>query len=518
MEANPMFMALIPPSYEPPLLAPTPDEVIEGHVVALTASYRAGLTRPLAARKAQLRQLRALLSDGLATLEHAMWLDLHKHPTEMYATEVASCLREIQDHLDHLKSWTSPMRVGTNFANFPASSHIVQEPRGVCGIMSTWNYPIYVTLMPLIGCISAGNVALVRLPTEGTCDHVSGALAYLMDKYLDPAVVRYVAGGIDATKALLRHPYDLLFCTGGATIGKVVARAAAETLTPTVLELGGKSPAIVHSDTSLEMTARRLVWGAFLNAGQTGIRPDYVFAHESIGPALVEAMRQAIVDAYGASPADSQSYGRLVNAAQFDRIERIFETDRAFLVHGGIGDRAQRYFAPTLLNFEGDYTAFAASACMQAEIFGPLLPIVYYHDVDEPLLHIATHATPMAVYIFTGSSAVKQFVITHSRSGSMCVNDVMVQVTNHKLPFGGMGASGMGAYHGRFSFAAFSHAKAVMHMSFLWDFRQRYAPYTPFARKLLGAVLHPVPRVWLWVFRVVVVLAIVGIVLGLTLR
>ncbi|KDO26094.1 hypothetical protein SPRG_08455 [Saprolegnia parasitica CBS 223.65] len=493
-----------------PLLTPMAAATIQDHVAALRTAFRNGAMRPLAARKAALIQLQTLLTEGCELLQSAIWADLHKHATETYVTETSVALLEIQEHLDSMDEWAAPKRVSTNLLNVPGSSFIRSDPLGVCCIFDTWNYPIMLLLMPLIGCLSAGNVALVRLPTDGSCDNVAAALAHLLDKYMDRNVLRYVNGGIDANKALLQEKFDLIFCTGGCTIGKIVARAAAETLTPVILELGGKSPAIIDASIDLLVTARRLVWGAFTNAGQTCVRPDYIFVHASIGPALVAAMKQAAVDFFGADPQASDSYGRLVNSAQFDRICRIYEADKAFAVHGGQSDASDRFFGPTIFNFESDYATFASSASMEGELFGPLLPICYYTDVNAP--------KPLALYVFSKKSAFQELVLSNTTSGSVCVNDTMVQILNPSLPFGGVGNSGMGAYHGHKSFEVFSHAKSVLYKHFILDIAQRYQPYTPFARQLFGLVMYPAPRAWVKALQRALSVGVVGLVLALVWR
>ncbi|OQR85815.1 aldehyde dehydrogenase [Achlya hypogyna] len=498
-----------------PLLPPTSAETIQSHVAALRAAYRTGAVSSLAARKTQLVQLRRLIEEGFELLQAAMKKDLHKHATETWAMEIAGTLSEIQEHLDYMDDWAAPQKVGTNLVNIPGSSYTMADPLGVCCIMGTWNYPLMLVLMPLVGCLSAGNCALIRLPSEGTCDNVAAALAYLLDKYMDPSVVRYVAGGIDANKAMLAQKFDLIFCTGGCTIGKIVARAAAEHLTPVVLELGGKSPAIIDASIDVAVTARRLVWGAFTNAGQTCVRPDYIMVHASVGPQLVAAMKQAVIDMFGADPQASDSYGRLVNAAQFERISRIYASDKAFAVHGGQSDGAERFFGPTIFNFESNYAAFAASAAMEGEIFGPLLPVCYYTDINAVLGHVSDGPKPLALYVFSTSGDFKRLVLTRTTSGSACVNDTMMQLSNPHLPFGGVGNSGMGSYHGRQSFRVFSHQKSVLYKHFALDIPQRYQPYTPFARKLLGAALFPIPRLWPRLALLAVVAAVVAVVLPL---
>ncbi|OQS03533.1 aldehyde dehydrogenase, partial [Thraustotheca clavata] len=495
--------------------SPTSEETIQEHVQVLRKSFNAGKLKSLSARKTQLKQLRLILTEGQEILQAAIWKDLHKHSTETFVAEVGLCLAEIQDHLDYMDDWAAPQKVSTNLLNIPGSSYVRSDPLGVCCIMDTWNYPIQLLVLPLIGCLSAGNCALLRLPAEGTSDNVAAALAYLFDKYMDSDVVRYVAGGINANIAMLKQKFDLIFCTGGCTIGKIVARAAAETLTPVILELGGKSPAIIDSSIDVIVSARRLIWGGFSNCGQTCVRPDYIFVHESIGPALVKALKQAILDFFGENPQQCDSYGRLVNSAQFERMQRLYDADKDFAIIGGQSDQTDRYFAPTLFNYELNYDAFVSSAVMEGELFGPLLPICYYKDIHQALDYVNSHPKPLSLYVFSSSSSIQELVLSNTTSGSACVNDTLVHLTNPHLPFGGVGNSGMGAYHGHHSFKAFSHQKSVMYKPFILDIAQRYQPYTSFAEKLLRFALRPIPRSWIRVLYGTGFLSFIGIILAI---
>ncbi|EQC36315.1 hypothetical protein SDRG_06420 [Saprolegnia diclina VS20] len=503
----PMQAALIPGGYAPPLLVPTTTDAMDAMFATLRLSFHAGLTRPLAARRNQLQQLRLLLTDGLRTLQNALLADLHLHPNEVFLTQVAACLSTIQDHLDHLASWVAPHRVSTNFFNMPGSSYVCKDPLGICCLVGTWRSPIASMLLPLVACLAAGNCALLRLPLDGTTNHTNAALAFLVDKYMDPSIVRFVSGGHATTSVLLTHAIDLVLCDGVEVLEqRMIAKGAAETLTPVVLGRGGKSPAIVHSDAHLATTAPRLVWGAFLHAGQCLSRPDYILVDATIGPKFVAALRDAIVDAFGAVPEASGFFGRLVNDAQFDRLDRLFEADRPFLVHGGACDRAERFYAPSVFDFADDTRAFETSACMQevGPIVGPLLLVAYYNDLDQVLARLRAYPTPRALYLFTQSRHVKQLVVANAVAGAMCVNDTVVQETSRHLH--------------RFA-AMFSQTKCVLYKSSYFDVVQRYPPYTPTRQRLLRASLRPVPRMtWivLWISVAVVVL-VVALVLGLVL-
>ncbi|ETV96769.1 hypothetical protein H310_10077 [Aphanomyces invadans] len=490
---------------------------IQESLATLRTSFRQGKLRSLEARKCVLRQIHTLLTEGTPLLEAAVKRDLHKHPTELHVMELAGVYHEIQEFLDYLDEWAAPEKVGTNLINLPGSSSIISDPLGVCCILGTWNYPVSLLLVPLVGCIGAGNTALLRLPTDGTADHTSAALAHLLDKYVDQTVVRYVAGGIDANIAMLAEKYDLIFCTGGTTIGTIVARAAAETLTPIVLELGGKSPCIVDSKVDLNVAASRIVWGAFANCGQTCVRPDYLFVHASVADTFVALVLEKIKTFYGAQPETSDSYGRLVNAAQFNRLSSIVDADRAFIACGGQRDAADRYLAPTVLDFGSDVAAFQASAAMsRGELFGPVLPIVSYTDLDAVIDFINARPKPLSLYVFSDNKqGVVDPVLAQTSSGSACVNDALVQITNGNLPFGGVGTSGMGAYHGKHSFRAFSHQKAVVRKTTKFDMPQRYMPYTAASSRIIKAAASPITRTQTRLFVAAAAGAVVAIVAAL---
>ncbi|ETV92711.1 hypothetical protein H310_13140 [Aphanomyces invadans] len=482
---------------------------ISKDVAALRASFGADRTRPLKFRKRQLQFLRQMLVDHEATLSNSLQTDMRKDPHDVYLFEIGPILYEIQLHMDYLDDWAASRSVAVNAPCLPGQSWVVPEPLGVVLIFGTWNYPLNVTLLPLVGAISAGNCVFIRLPAEGSTDATNALLARLLAVYMDPDVVRFASGGLDVSKETLAQRYDLIFCTGSERIGKIIARAAAETLTPVVLELGGKSPTIVDATVNLELAAKRIAWGAFSNAGQTCVRPDHVFVESSIGDAFVAALKVETAALYGANAKDSREYARLGNALHFDKIKRIVDQDAAFVVHGGSTDATDRYIAPTIVNFKSNTAAFDASAAMADEIFGPVLPVVYYDSLSTVVARIKRSPKPLALYLFTTNKSVMDSVVQRTSSGGVCINDTMLQIGNFNLPFGGVGASGMGRYHGKYSFDTFSHEKAVMRKSFWLDLPQRYPPFTSSAVKFVRLVMTPVPRSLLrlsWWVAVVLVL------------
>jgi aldehyde dehydrogenase (NAD+) len=473
--------------------SPTASDAVAASVQALRASFRSGATRDLNTRLSQLKQLRRLLNENVREIQDALFHDLRKPPAETLIAEVAPVRGEISLHEEELHNWAAPERVWTNVANLPGRSFVQRDPLGVVCIISTWNYPVQLSLWPLVGALSAGNCVLLRLPMDDTCVHTSELLKRLVTSYMDPRFVRVVHGGVEATQATLQQKFDLILCTGGTAIGKIVAEAAAKTLTPTILELGGKSPTIVDESCDVAVTARRIAWGAFMNAGQTCLRPDYVLASKKIGDELVAAIQTEVVKFFGVDAQKSASFGRLITKQFFDRVAGLLETDEAFVVFGGETDREDQFVAPTLLNFKQDVDAFTRSAVMQGEVFSPLLPVVYYDTLEEAIDFVNDREKPLALYLYSSNSATRTRVLAETSSGSACVNDSIMQSVNLNLPFGGVGASGMGSYHGKHSFDAFSHKKSVLIKYAMLDAPQRYMPYSNSALKIVLMLLKPLP-------------------------
>ncbi|KAJ0409547.1 hypothetical protein ATCC90586_010058 [Pythium insidiosum] len=467
---------------------------IKRDVAELRASFRNGALRDLATRRRVLLQLRKMLHHGQDALTAALHKDLHKCMLESRMSEISMVDIELQEHLDYLEDWAAPEKVPTNLPNLPGHSFIQRDPLGVVCIIGTWNYPVQLTLQPLVGAIAAGNCVLLRLPGDDSCVHTNNVLIELLEEFMDKRFVRYVHGGVDESKTMLEQNFDLIFCTGGEFIGKIVAQAAAKTLTPTILELGGKSPAIVDETCDLDVCARRLAWGSFLNAGQTCVRPDYVLVHHKIGDQFVLKLKHTLRSFFGEDPQKSESYGRLINSRAFERVSGLLAKDKDRITLGGQVDAADRFIAPTLLNFATDKSAFLSSACMSQEIFGPLLPIHYYQSLDDALDIVRDGAKPLALYVYTSNSTTRNRVLSETSSGSVCVNDAIMQLSNPHLPFGGVGNSGMGAYHGKHSFDAFSHKKSVLVRSTWLDVKERYYPYTERSAKIMLPALRPISR------------------------
>jgi len=466
-------------------------------VEALEESFRTGVTKTREWRMKNLQDLQRLMIEGKEELLQALKQDLHKSELEGYITENNLIENELQDAMDHLDQWMKPDRVSTDLLNIPASSYIIPDPYGVALIMGAWNYPVQLSIMPLVGCIAAGNCAVIKVPSPKYSPASSETMARLLQKYMDPKFFRVVTGDRNMIAPLLEERWDLIFCTGSHHLGKIVATAAGRHLTPTVLELGGQNPCIVEQSASIELASKRIVWGSMMNSGQTCLRPEYVLVHEQIADQFVAAVKQKVDQFYSKDPQSSEWFGRIATPWACDRIDSILTQDKAHVVHGGVVVKEDKFVAPTILYYE-DLSTFAASAAAKEEIFGPLMAVVKYSDLDPVLDYINHNEKPLALYLFGNDKATREYVLTHTSSGSACINDVVMQVVNGALPFGGVGYSGMGCYHGRHSFNAFSHLKAVMvkpNLNIL-DVPIRYPPYTAFKAAALPAIQAPRPA-WL---------------------
>lgn len=444
-------------------------EHADAAVARLRATFLQGRTRPVRWRRAQLAGIRALLRERERDFLEALRGDLGKPAAEAYLSEVGLAAGEAAHAAKHLRRWMKRERVPTPLVNQPGRSWVVREPLGVVLIIGPWNYPLNLMLMPLVAAVAAGNAAVLK-PSE-YAPHTSAALARWLPEYLDPECVAVVEGDAGTTQALLANRFDHIFFTGSAGVAQHIMAAAATHLTPVTLELGGKSPCYVGADIDLEVAARRIAWGKFLNAGQTCVAPDYVLVDEAMEARFLAALRDAIGALYGADPGASPDYGRIVNARHFDRLALLLAEGEA--VVGGACDREARYIAPTVLT-----RVPQDGALMAEEIFGPILPVFPVRDVDDAIARIGEKPKPLALYVFSRSREVQRRILESTSSGSVAINEVVSQLAVPELPFGGVGASGMGAYHGRHGFETFSHRKAVLKRPFFLDLALRYPPYT----------------------------------------
>ncbi len=420
-------------------------------------------------------RMRALESLNRLTRENqneicaALHADLRKPSQESLLSEVAVTLEEIAVAKKNLQRWLKPKRMGTPLPLWPAKSRIYYEPLGLVLIIGPWNYPFQLLMAPLVGALAAGNRAVLK-PSELT-PNTSGLIARLIAKYFSPDEVRVVEGGIPETAELLNSKFDHIFFTGSTPVGRIVMRAASQNLTPVTLELGGKSPLIVSEDADLDLAARRIVWGKFYNAGQTCVAPDYLYVQESVEEALLERVKRETEAQFGVDPQRSLSLARIVNERHLQRLAKMIPADKIFC--GGRVDASDLYVAPTVLR-----GVSWDDPVMQEEIFGPILPVLTYRDLDEVLGVIRSKPKPLAAYLFSNSKRVQQKFVNQISFGGGCINDVLVHLGSPHLPFGGVGESGMGRYHGRASFETFSHAKSVMYRYGFLDLAVRYAPYS----------------------------------------
>lgn len=429
--------------------------------------FKTGKTKDVAFRLAQLKTLKQAVVEQQPAIIEALRADLNKPEFEAYAIEVG-VLKEIDYAIKHIKSWTKPKKAAIGIEQFPGFGRIYAEPLGVVLIIGPWNYPFQLIISPLVGALAAGNCAMLK-PSE-IAPHSSHVLADIIQKYFDPAYIAVVEGGIETSQQLLAEKFDHIFFTGGTAIGKTVMQAAAKHLTPVTLELGGKSPCIVDSEINIEYTARRITWGKFINAGQTCIAPDYILVNKKIKQDLLDSIKKCIREFYGNEPAASPDYARIINQKHFLRLVEFLKNGE--IIIGGETNSAERYIAPTMID-----NVSLSDPVMQDEVFGPILPIVEYNDLTEAINIINEKAKPLALYLFSNNKNLQQRVLQETTSGGVCINDCVMQVGVSSLPFGGVGDSGIGSYHGKASFDTFSHYKSVLNRSMLLDPKLRYAPY-----------------------------------------
>jgi aldehyde dehydrogenase (NAD+) len=411
-----------------------------------------------------------------------MAADLGKPELEGWLTDLAVVRRDIESITRQVSSWSAPRRVTVPWTLWPGRAEVVPEPLGAVLVIGPWNYPVRCLVLPLAFAIAAGNTAAVK-PSE-LAPATSALLAELIPSYLDEQAVAVAEGGPEVAERLLQQQWDHIFFTGGGRVGRLVMSAAARNLTPVTLELGGKNPAIVDHSADLDAAARRITWGKFLNAGQTCVAPDYILVHKSVEEPLLAALVKCISEFYGADPHLSPSLGRVVNDAHMRRLIEMLKATKGRFVTGGSSDAAEHYLSPTVLaDVRWD------DAVMQDEIFGPILPVLSYDNIGDVLLALNERDKPLALYVYARHPDLVDQVISHSSSGSVCVNHNAVQLGVPGLPFGGVGASGMGVYHGKAGFDTFSHAKAVLRRPPRGELPLMYPPYTRAKSWLLRKVL-----------------------------
>ncbi|EEL71866.1 MULTISPECIES: aldehyde dehydrogenase [Bacillus cereus group] len=438
-----------------------------------------GHTRSVETRKNNLKKLYEGIQRFEDEIFQALKLDLNKSVHESFTTEIGYVLKEISFQMKHISSWSKPKRVRTALTHFGSKGKVVPEPYGVTLIIAPWNYPFQLAIAPLVGALAAGNTVVLK-PSELT-PNVSKVLTRMLGELFPEELVSVVEGGAEESTALLKEPFDYIFFTGSVGVGKVVMEAAAKKLTPLTLELGGKSPCIVHKDAKLDVTARRIVWGKFLNAGQTCVAPDYMYVHSSVKEQLIEALRHEIAEQYGKDALQNDNYVRIVSERHFERLCTFLQDGKPVI--GGNYTKETLHIEPTVLT-----NVTWQSAVMEDEIFGPILPIIEYDKIEEVIETIQHHPKPLALYVFSEDRKVQEKVTSNISYGGGCINDVVYHLATPYLPFGGVGSSGLGSYHGEQSFRTFSHYKSILSQSTAFDMKIRYSSTKSalkFIRKLL---------------------------------
>jgi aldehyde dehydrogenase (NAD+) len=438
------------------------------------AYFNSNATKSVAFRIQQLKRLRSVLKANEPAIFEAIYSDYQKSDFDSFLTEFIVLYDDLEVAIRKVSRWAKTQRARTNLLNWPASSYIIPEPLGITLVIGAWNYPIQLSLTPVVAAMAAGNTIILK-PSE-LCSATSRLTAKLINENFAPDYLKVVEGGIPETTTLLDQKFDKIFFTGSTTVGRIVYQAAAKHLTPVILELGGKSPVIVTPDCDLDISVKRLVWAKFLNAGQTCIAPDYVLVHESLEKAFIEKVKQEIV-ASNFSIANG-NYVQIINERNTSRIVGLI--DRAKVVLGGDHSLPERYIAPTLMT-----GVEFSDQIMSEEIFGPVLPVLRYTDLDAAIAEIKARPKPLSFYLFTNDRRIKEKVLREMSFGGGCVNDAIMHISNGHLPFGGVGGSGMGRYHGEAGFHAFSHYKSILDKPVWFEPSVKYFPHTSLKLRLL---------------------------------
>lgn len=456
----------------------------------LRTTFKNGVTKDINWRKNQLLQVQKMLNEKADDILKAVNKDLGRSFTEGFLGEIGSTLDDIKFILQNLDTWVKPIDRPQPMMQKPGSSQIWPQPKGVVLIIGAWNFPINLVIAPLCGAIAAGCCCVVK-PSE-VSPNCAALVGDLISEYLDPAAVQVIQGAVPETTALLKLRWDHIMYTGNGTVGRIVMQAASKHLTPVTLELGGKSPAFVDKDVNIDVACRRILSGKFFNNGQVCIAPDYLLVHKDVADKIINKLKSTVIDFYGKDPQKSKSLGRMVNAKHFNRVKSLVNNSGGKIIHGGLEgcDEKDLHIPPTFIrdpSFD--------SRIMNEEIFGPVLPIVVVDNMDAAINIVNDKDKPLALYIFSSNTNTVNKILSNTSSGGCCVNDTIFHVSNPNLPFGGVGASGMGAYHGKDSFDTFSHFRSVMNRSTWLDPSQRYPPYTEenlaLIRKIMSGNLIP---------------------------
>ncbi len=440
--------------------------------------FNTNATKDVSFRIQELKRLKSVLQKNEALLYESIYKDFKKSEFETYTTELSIIYHDIDLAISKVKKWAKKRKAATGLANLPGKSYIIPEPFGTVLVIGAWNYPYQLSLCPAIAAISAGCTVVLK-PSE-VPSHTADTMAKLINENFDPKLLKIIEGGIPETTELLKIKFDKIFFTGSVMVGKIVYQAAAKHLTPVTLELGGKSPAIIAKDVNIDMTAKRLVWGKFLNAGQTCIAPDYVMVDASIKDEFLTAVKNHIEKSnYNVA---NHNYTQIINDKNFDRLESMIDQNKIYT--GGDCNKEERVIPPTVLK-DVEFT----DKVMQEEIFGPILPVLTFDTIDTAIEEVKKLSKPLSCYVFTKNSTLKKKVLNEISFGGGAVNDAVMHFTEEKLPFGGVGDSGIGNYHGKYGFETFSHHKSILQKSFLIELNLKYAPYSPTKLKWLKRII-----------------------------
>ncbi|HEH2253457.1 TPA: aldehyde dehydrogenase [Staphylococcus aureus] len=444
--------------------------IIEQKFYDSKAFFNTQQTKDISFRKEQLKKLSKAIKSYESDILEALYTDLGKNKVEAYATEIGITLKSIKNARKELKNWTKTKNVDTPLYLFPTKSYIKKEPYGTVLIIAPFNYPFQLVFEPLIGAIAAGNTAIIK-PSELT-PNVARVIKRLINETFDANYIEVIEGGIEETQTLIHLPFDYVFFTGSENVGKIVYQAASENLVPVTLEMGGKSPVIVDETANIKVASERICFGKFTNAGQTCVAPDYILVHESVKDDLITALSKTLREFYGQNIQQSPDYGRIVNLKHYHRLTSLLNSAQMNIVFGGHSDEDERYIEPTLLDH-----VTSDSAIMQEEIFGPILSILTYQSLDEAIAFIHQRPKPLSLYLFSEDENATQRVINELSFGGGAINDTLMHLANPKLPFGGVGASGMGRYHGKYSFDTFTHEKSYIFKSTRLESGVHLPPY-----------------------------------------
>jgi aldehyde dehydrogenase (NAD+) len=440
--------------------------------------FNTNITKPVAFRVAQLKKFYDTLKAYEGSLSEAIYQDFQKPPFDSFLTEFAGLYVHLNSVIKKVRKLSKPIKVRTNMVNAPGKSYIIPEPLGVCLVISSWNYPVNLALGPVIDAMAAGNTVILK-PSE-LASYTSNSLAEMINKNFDPAYLRVVEGGVQETTDLLNQQFDKIFFTGSVPVGKIVYQAASKNLTPVTLELGGKSPLIVAPDADLKITVKRLVWGKFVNAGQTCVAPDYALVHKSVEKQFLAELKSAIEKA--AYSLDNKNYAQIISEKHFDRLIDMVDAKKVF--YGFNHNRSRRYIQPTVL-----HNVSVDDKIMEDEIFGPILPVLTYENIDDAIAFIKSKPKPLSLYLFSESYSLRKKVLSEVSFGGGGINEVIMHFSHEYLPFGGVGHSGMGTYHAEAGFKAFSHYKSIIQKPTWFEFPLKYYPFTPLKLKMIKRVM-----------------------------